>query len=275
MSRQITKKLKPKDQIKLWNIAVGDSVRVISGPSKGRVGKVQECLKDQNKIIVSGVNIIKKMLPKFLSESAGLETQKFEYAAPIHYSNVQLVGDIPQANNPSGPKRTVNISRVHRGKLFYNKDKKLLTWRRWVPGENVFLPWPRNEREKRKGVMDTPESEVASNTYLETLYRAPIPLEVQHELRNKYSKFRRGQQPYEAAVSAQAQPKVVEVRDVSGIEAVSDHDIRGSGSDGTAVRTRRGGSDERGPLKGMSPETINLLAEVMSKTSLDASKPTA
>lgn len=248
MNRPALAKLKPKDKIRLWNIAVGDTVRVISGPSKGTIGKVQECLKDRNKIIVSGVNIVKKMLPAFLAKASGLETQKFEYAAPIHYSNVQLVGDLPDASNPTGPKRQVMIKRVHHGKLFYNKEKKLLTWRRWVPNENVFLPWPRNEKDKIKGTMDTKEADVKSNTYLESLPEPPIPIELQHELRNKYSKHR--------FLPTRVEANTAEIEDVEGIEA-----------DTKQI------SSPPNPLKGLSDDTISLLAQAMSKSSFQAVPP--
>ncbi len=130
------------------------------------------------------------MLPLFLSQQAGLESQKFEYAAPIHYSNVQLVGELP-STDLKGLKRSVIVKRVNRGKMFYNKDKKLLTWRRWIPGENLFLPWPRNERPITEGPSDTIEADVKASTFLETLHQAPLPLTLENELRTKYSKFRR------------------------------------------------------------------------------------
>ncbi len=52
------KKVKAKHKIKFWNIAVGDNVRIITGPHKGKIGRVQDCIKDQNKVTVAGVNIV-------------------------------------------------------------------------------------------------------------------------------------------------------------------------------------------------------------------------
>ena len=246
MNRQALKKLKPSQKIKYWNIAVGDSVKILNGPQKGQIGQVQECLKDQNKVIVNGINIIKKMLPVFVQKSANLDTQKFEYASPIHYSNVQLIGEIPEATNPGGPKRKVEIKRVHRGKLFYNRDKKLLTWRRWVPGEDVFLPWPRNEKTKLKGPMDTQESDLRASTFVESLEEPPIPLEVQHELRNKYSRLR--------PRTDQIDLDDLDIEEVDGVETVAKP---------TQQRNPRGSAI----LKGMTPETIDMLAGAMRKHS--------
>lgn len=258
MNRTAAKALKPRDKIKLWNIAVGDNVKVISGPSKGKVGQVQECLKDKNKIIVSGVNVVKKMLPLFLSQKSGLESQRFEYAAPIHYSNVQLVGDIPSSADPRGPKRRVEIKRVYRGKTFYNKDKKLLTWRRWVPGENVFLPWPRSEKTKVDGPMDTKEADLNATTYLETLRQSPVPLEMQHELRNKYSKFRRDTPRVEA----------VSIEDIEGLELKEEFT-----DDVELAKSSDKSSKSKKPdiLSGLDSNTIDILAQAMRKPA--ASQP--
>ncbi|CCG81600.1 Predicted protein [Taphrina deformans PYCC 5710] len=255
MNRTVQKALKAKDKIKLWNIAVGDDVKVISGPYKGKVGKVQECLKDKNKIVVSGVNIIKKVLPLFLSQRSGMEKQRLEYAGPIHYSNVQLVGDIPSSTNPTGPKRTVEIKRVNRGKTFYNKDKKLLTWRRWIPGENVFLPWPRNEQSKVDGPLDTKQAEVSTNTYIESLHSSPVPFGIEHELRNKYSRYRRHEREDESFA----------VEDIEGVEAEVELT-----DDISIAKTSPGKIRKTDATTGMNAATLRILADALSKTKVQA-----
>ncbi|ORY85581.1 translation protein SH3-like domain-containing protein [Protomyces lactucae-debilis] len=238
------KAVKPRDRIKFWNIAVGDTVRVITGPQRGTTGRVIELHKERNKITVGGVNIIKKTLPLFLSSESGLETQKFEYAAPIHYSNVQLVGDIPVTLGAKET-RSVVVKRVLRGKTFFNKDKKMLTWRRWIPGENLFLPWPKREQDEVSGPMDTTEAEVSANTYLETLYASPVPTGLEDELRNKYSRFTREKRE-RAALSE------VPVAEVEGIE----EDV---------AAPKRYVPKNRDPLKGLSPAAIDTLAQSMKR----------
>ena len=42
------------------NLKVGDKVVVIAGSSKGKEGKIIKTLKNENKVIVEGCNIIKK-----------------------------------------------------------------------------------------------------------------------------------------------------------------------------------------------------------------------
>ena len=69
----------------------GDTVLVISGKDKGAKGKVIQAYPDANKVLVEGVNRIKKHTPISTnqrgSQSGGIVTQE----APIHVSNVMLV----------------------------------------------------------------------------------------------------------------------------------------------------------------------------------------
>lgn len=72
-------------------IRKGDTVLVISGPDKGAKGKVIQAFPKQDKVLVEGVNRIKKHVansaPERGAESGGIVTQE----APIHVSNVMVV----------------------------------------------------------------------------------------------------------------------------------------------------------------------------------------
>ena len=69
----------------------GDTVLVISGKDKGAKGKVLVAYPDRNKVLVEGVNRIKKHTAVSRNErgaqSGGIVTQE----APIHVSNVMVV----------------------------------------------------------------------------------------------------------------------------------------------------------------------------------------
>ena len=68
-------------------IKVGDNVRVITGSNKGKEGKVLKVLRSENKVVIDGVNIVKKHLkPNRTNESGGI----LEIEAPIHVSNVKV-----------------------------------------------------------------------------------------------------------------------------------------------------------------------------------------
>ena len=69
----------------------GDTVLVIAGKDKGAKGKVLQAYPTRNKVLVEGVNRIKKHTPISTnqrgSRSGGIVTQE----APIHVSNVMVV----------------------------------------------------------------------------------------------------------------------------------------------------------------------------------------
>ena len=69
----------------------GDTVLIISGKDKGAKGKVIEAYPQRDKVLVEGVNRIKKHVansaPERGAESGGIVTQE----APIHVSNVMVV----------------------------------------------------------------------------------------------------------------------------------------------------------------------------------------
>jgi|YelNatPaOPRAMG01_1025707.scaffolds.fasta_scaffold94472_2 large subunit ribosomal protein L24 len=68
-------------------IKKGDTVIVLSGDDKGKVGKVKEVLRAKGKVIVEGVNIVKKaMRPSKVGGQSGL----VEKENPIHVSKVAL-----------------------------------------------------------------------------------------------------------------------------------------------------------------------------------------
>ena len=69
----------------------GDTVLVISGKDKGAKGKVLQAYPTRNRVLVEGVNRIKKHTAQSANErgaqSGGIVTQE----APIHVSNVMVV----------------------------------------------------------------------------------------------------------------------------------------------------------------------------------------
>ena len=77
------------------NFKVGDKVVVIAGSSKGKEGKIIKTLRNENKVIVEGVNIVKKHRKGNGQESGGI----LEVEAPIHASNVMMI-------DPKTKKRT-------------------------------------------------------------------------------------------------------------------------------------------------------------------------
>ena len=74
------------------SIKKGDTVKVIAGRDKGAEGKVIQVLRDEDRVIVEGVNRIKKHT-KVINQGgrAGTTGGIITAEAPIHVSNVILV----------------------------------------------------------------------------------------------------------------------------------------------------------------------------------------
>ena len=73
----------------------GDKVVVITGKDKGKEGKITKILRDENKVVIEGVNIVKKHM-KGNGQTAG---SIVEMEAPINASNVMMI-------DPKTKKRT-------------------------------------------------------------------------------------------------------------------------------------------------------------------------
>ncbi|MFE4107128.1 50S ribosomal protein L24 [Almyronema epifaneia] len=82
-------KQKPSTRQKM-HVKKGDTVQVISGRDKGKVGEIISVLPKQSQIIVEGVNIrTKHVKPRQEGESGQIVTSEF----PIHSSNVMLYSE--------------------------------------------------------------------------------------------------------------------------------------------------------------------------------------
>lgn len=78
-------------------IKKGDTVEVISGDDRGSRGTVHRVMPAQQRLVVSGVNMVKKHQRR----TGDVRTQFgiIDREAPIHISNVALV--CPRCNQPS------------------------------------------------------------------------------------------------------------------------------------------------------------------------------
>jgi len=71
-------------------IKKGDTVKVIAGKDKGAEGKVISVLREQSRVVVEGVNVIKRHT-KTVQDGQGTTGGIVTAEAPIHVSNVMLV----------------------------------------------------------------------------------------------------------------------------------------------------------------------------------------
>jgi large subunit ribosomal protein L24 len=93
-------------------IRKGDTVQVISGKDKGLTGEVLKVYTDRDKVLVEGVNRVKRHTKVGQSargaKTGGIVTQE----APIHVSNVMLVDpETKKATRVGYRKETVDKTR--------------------------------------------------------------------------------------------------------------------------------------------------------------------
>ncbi len=70
------------------HVKTGDEVLIIAGKDKGRKGKIKRALPREERVVVEGLNIVKRhMKARGPRKPGGI----IEMEAPIHVSNVMLI----------------------------------------------------------------------------------------------------------------------------------------------------------------------------------------
>jgi len=145
-----TKKIPEKNLIKKWNIITGDKVHVLFGKDKGKQGIVKKVLKKENRLIVEGLNLVKKHIKSSEEFKGGIFTKEM----PIHYSQVSLID--PSSGKPTKIKFK-----------FDENGKKMRTAKE--SGELIPKPPPiaylKKIKERTTGPKDTPFSVANKRTF--------------------------------------------------------------------------------------------------------------
>jgi large subunit ribosomal protein L24 len=67
-----------------WRVKKGDMVVVTTGKDKGKVGEILSVVRSDKKVVVKGVNVVKRHVKPSMVSSGGI----VEKELPIHVSNV-------------------------------------------------------------------------------------------------------------------------------------------------------------------------------------------
>jgi large subunit ribosomal protein L24 len=78
------------------NITKGDTVMVVRGDDKGKEGKVIRVLIKKSRVVIEGVNIVKRHRRARRAEE---KSEIVDFPAPIHVSNVMLID--PKGGRPT------------------------------------------------------------------------------------------------------------------------------------------------------------------------------
>lgn len=99
-------------------VKTGDKVKVIAGKDKGKEGTILSVNKKNNKVVVEGINLVKKhQKPSQTNPNGGINDQE----AAIDASNVMLID--PETNQPTrishevidGKKKFVLLKKIWQG----------------------------------------------------------------------------------------------------------------------------------------------------------------
>ncbi|MBN20538.1 MAG: 50S ribosomal protein L24 [Bdellovibrionaceae bacterium] len=81
---------------KKFKVRTGDLVEVVAGKDKGKQGKILKLYLNRDRVLVEGVNVVKKHVkPSQTNPQGGITT----HPAAIHVSNVMLVD--PKTGKPT------------------------------------------------------------------------------------------------------------------------------------------------------------------------------
>ena len=98
-------------------IKKGDIVKVISGSYSGKEGRVLKVLNDRERLIVEGINMLKKHMRPNQENQQGAIIEK---EGSIHISNVQLL------HNGKGTKVGYQFSKDGKKNRFSKKTNKVI-----------------------------------------------------------------------------------------------------------------------------------------------------
>jgi large subunit ribosomal protein L24 len=93
---------KPLVQAVKTHVTKGDTVRVIRGDHRGQEGKVLRVLPRKNRVVIDGINIVKRHKRATQQAEGGI----IQFPAPIHLSNVMLLD--PKSGDPTRVRRKLN-----------------------------------------------------------------------------------------------------------------------------------------------------------------------
>lgn len=97
------KRFQPKLKVKK-----GDQVMLIAGDDKGKKGEILEVFPLKNRVVIEGVNLVKKHQKPSNDNPGGI----IEVAAPVHISNVKLLD--PKSGNPTRVGRRIEDGKIVR-----------------------------------------------------------------------------------------------------------------------------------------------------------------
>jgi len=113
-------------------LKVGDKAIVIAGSNKGKIGKIIKVFSKESKVIVEGVNVVKR------HKKADAQNQTggiIEFEAPIHSSNVMLI----DPKTGKGTRKKVSNKEVTKKEIKVKKEEPKVTDKKVTTGKKTKI----------------------------------------------------------------------------------------------------------------------------------------
>ena len=78
-----------RGEVRQLDIRSGDTVVVLAGKDKGKRGKVERTIPEEQRVVVAGVNVLKRHTKAGVRQN--IQGGIVDFNAPIAYSNVMLI----------------------------------------------------------------------------------------------------------------------------------------------------------------------------------------
>ena len=89
-------------------VKVGDNVKILTGKDRGKEGRIIKTLKKVDKVVVEGINMVKKHVkPNGMNQVGSI----VDMEAPIHVSNVKKI-DSEKATKTKNEKKVSSVKEV-------------------------------------------------------------------------------------------------------------------------------------------------------------------
>ena len=112
---------KPRNPQAKFHIKKNDEVVVLSGAQQGKRGKVLEVLRDRSRVIIEGVNFIKKASRKSQEQPQG---GIIEREGALHISKVMLAADYDSRKGAKTTETETPVAAAPAAKKAAPKEKK-------------------------------------------------------------------------------------------------------------------------------------------------------
>ncbi|GMM34711.1 mitochondrial 54S ribosomal protein YmL40 [Saccharomycopsis crataegensis] len=174
-----------------WRYFPGDRVMITTGEKKGTVTKVVSYINSSNSLILEDGPTYRTILPKQFWQP-GTTSYVNEIPEGVKPQDLKLVAKVH--DEATGKDKDVIVHKFEFLGKHFNKE-----WQTWLPtrvvkdkGEVLYLPWPAPESPLERTGASGEDANSERSYYVDSVVHNQIPKDALKDIRNPYSKYKRG-----------------------------------------------------------------------------------